>query len=113
MVLLDQLLESCVYHEGSDLHIKADSPPLVRIYGDLLPMEMDPLTADEVRWLCFLLGQHQPRLRRSTLPRRLTGPPSRGMVLLLLPAHRRSTVSLIPISIQEISMFAAVQEDGR
>src|SRR5258708_5153303 len=53
MVLLDQLLESCVYHEGSDLHVKADSPPLVRIHGDLLSMEMDALTADEVKWLCY------------------------------------------------------------
>jgi twitching motility protein PilT len=63
MVLLDQLLESCVYHEGSDLHIKADSPPLVRIYGDLLPMEMDPLTADEVRWLCFSVLTETQRAR--------------------------------------------------
>jgi twitching motility protein PilT len=60
MVLLDQLLQACVYNEGSDLHIKADSPPLVRIHGDLLPLDIDPtapepvaLTADEVRWLCF------------------------------------------------------------
>ena len=53
MVLLDQLLESCVYHEGSDLHLKADSPPLVRIHGDLLAMELDPLTGEEVKWLVF------------------------------------------------------------
>ena len=60
MVLLDQLLQACVYNEGSDLHIKAESPPLVRIHGDLLPLDIDPtapepvaLTADEVRCLCF------------------------------------------------------------
>lgn len=60
MVLLDQLLQACVYNEGSDLHVKADSPPLVRIHGDLLPLDIDPnapepvaLTADEAKWLCY------------------------------------------------------------
>src|SRR5438552_16189934 len=53
MIVLDQLLESCVYHEGSDLHIKADSEPLVRIYGDLFPLDMPVLSADEAKWLCY------------------------------------------------------------
>ncbi|HEV2471331.1 MAG TPA: type IV pilus twitching motility protein PilT, partial [Chthonomonadales bacterium] len=47
------LLESCVYHEGSDLHLKAGGPPLVRIHGDLMPLDMEPLSADQVRWLAF------------------------------------------------------------
>ncbi len=51
MVVLNQLLESVVFHGGSDLHIKAESPPLVRIDGDLFPMEMDPITSDEAKWL--------------------------------------------------------------
>ena len=51
--MIDQLLESCVYHEGSDLHIKADSPPLVRVYGDLMPLDMDPLTPEQARSLSF------------------------------------------------------------
>ncbi len=53
MVLLDDLLAACVYNEGSDLHIKADSSPLIRIYGDLLPLDIDPLSPEEVRSLCF------------------------------------------------------------
>lgn len=53
MVNLDQLLEACVYNQGSDLHIKADSAPLIRIHGDLLQLELDPLTPDEARWLCL------------------------------------------------------------
>jgi|SRR5579871_1452960 len=53
MVTLDELLEACVYNAGSDLHIKADSSPLVRIYGDLLPLDVDPLTPEEVRFLCM------------------------------------------------------------
>ncbi|HZP80527.1 MAG TPA: type IV pilus twitching motility protein PilT [Chthonomonadaceae bacterium] len=53
MLSLDQLLEACVYNQGSDLHIKADSPPLVRIHGEILQLDLDPLTADEARWLCY------------------------------------------------------------
>ena len=36
MVTIDQLLYTTVHHLGSDLHIKADSPPLIRIHGDLI-----------------------------------------------------------------------------
>src|SRR5689334_4645087 len=53
MILLDQLLESCVYNQGSDLHIKVGSPPLVRIHGDLLQLELDPLSPEEAKWLCM------------------------------------------------------------
>jgi len=53
LVLLDDLLAACVYNEGSDLHLKADSSPLIRIYGDLMPLDIDPLTADEVKQLCM------------------------------------------------------------
>ncbi len=53
MILLDQLLESTVYNQGSDLHIKAESPPLVRIHGDLMQLDLDPLTPEEAKWLCF------------------------------------------------------------
>ena len=63
MVVLDQLLESCVHHDGSDLHLKADSPPLVRIHGDLLPFEIDPLTPDQVRFLCLSVLSDTQRTR--------------------------------------------------
>ncbi len=53
LVLLDDLLAACVYNEGSDLHIKADSSPLIRIYGDLLSLDIEPLTPEEARMLCM------------------------------------------------------------
>jgi twitching motility protein PilT len=53
MLTVDQLLYTTVHHEGSDLHIKADSPPLVRIHGDLIQLDIDPLTPDETRALAF------------------------------------------------------------
>ena len=45
---LAQALQYLCDQEGSDLHIKAGSPPMVRISGELTPMPMaDPLTPDE------------------------------------------------------------------
>lgn len=63
MVVLDQLLESTVFHEGSDLHLKAESPPLVRVHGDLIPLDMESLTAEEVRWLAFSMLSDVQRAR--------------------------------------------------
>lgn len=62
-VLVDDLLRACVENEGSDLHIKSDSPPLVRIHGDLLQLDMEPLTPEEVRWLCFSILSETQRVR--------------------------------------------------
>ena len=62
-VTLDQLLESCVANEGSDLHLKADSPPLIRIHGDLLHLDLDPMGASEVRSLCFSILSDVQRIR--------------------------------------------------
>src|ERR1043165_1250018 len=53
MVTVDQLLYTTTHHSGSDLHLKPDSPPLVRIHGDLIHLDMEPLTGDQVRWLAM------------------------------------------------------------
>lgn len=51
-VTIDQLLTETVKRDGSDLHLKAGSPPLLRLYGELLPMqEFGVLTAAEVQEL--------------------------------------------------------------
>ena len=63
MIVLDQLLESCVFHDGSDLHIKAGSPPLIRVYGDLIPLDMEPLTPEEARMLCFTALSDNQKMR--------------------------------------------------
>ena len=45
---LQQALQYLCDQEGSDLHIKAGSPPMVRISGELTPLPMaDPLTPDD------------------------------------------------------------------
>jgi twitching motility protein PilT len=40
-------LQAVVVNQGSDLHIKAGGPPKIRISGSLVPLQVDPLTADQ------------------------------------------------------------------
>lgn len=53
MTALDDLLGATLETDGSDLHIKAGSPPLVRVRGDLLPLERPPLTLDEAKSISY------------------------------------------------------------
>src|SRR5262245_12628154 len=41
--------------DGSDLLIKADSPPLVRVYGDLQRLDMPPVSEEDSRELSYAL----------------------------------------------------------
>lgn len=51
---IDELLRLTVERNGSDLHLKAHSRPMIRVYGDLLPVEeIDPLTPDQIRNLAY------------------------------------------------------------
>jgi twitching motility protein PilT len=40
-------LQAVVVNHASDLHIKVGSPPKIRISGSLVPLQVDPLTADQ------------------------------------------------------------------
>jgi twitching motility protein PilT len=50
---VDELLHKTVEMQGSDLHIKADSPPLVRVHGDLFPLDLPPFSPEEAKRLAF------------------------------------------------------------
>ena len=51
MALAD-LLNEMVAQGASDLHVKAGSPPGLRIHGKLVPIPgLDPLTADDTKAL--------------------------------------------------------------
>ncbi len=50
---VDDLLRELAAKNGSDLHLKAGRPPMMRVSGDLLPTEHPILSADEVRRLVF------------------------------------------------------------
>src|SRR5512136_1887553 len=50
---VDDLLRTAVERDASDIHIKAESPPLLRIYGELIPMDLPPLSVEEAKRLSF------------------------------------------------------------
>lgn len=59
---LPQLLKSLIDQGGSDLHISVDSAPRLRIDGQLLPLDMAPLTSTEAKHLCYsVLTEDQKR----------------------------------------------------
>ena len=63
-VTIDQLLELTVKRDGSDLHLKAFSRPLIRIYGELLPVEeVPPLTPEQIRELAHGIMSEAQRRR--------------------------------------------------
>lgn len=50
---LPQLLKAMLDQGASDLHITSDSPPRLRIDGNLLPLDIPSLSPDESRKLCL------------------------------------------------------------
>lgn len=52
-VSLHHLLKTMMDKGGSDLHITAATPPVIRVDGDLLPLKMPPLSPAECKRLCY------------------------------------------------------------
>ena len=62
--VLAGLLQKTVELGGSDLHIRVDSPPQIRIHGNFVPLEgWSPLTADETRNLAYAYLSEQQAKR--------------------------------------------------
>jgi twitching motility protein PilT len=62
-VPIQQLLKAMVEYGGTDLHITTDSPPQVRIDGNLVPMRLPPVNASQTRWLCYGVMTDLQKLR--------------------------------------------------
>jgi len=45
---VDKIFKALVKLEGSDLHLKVDQPPMVRVKGDLRPLNRPPIDNDEM-----------------------------------------------------------------
>lgn len=59
---LPQLLKALIDQGASDLHIAADSPPRLRIDGNLLPLELPALSGADAKALCYsILTEEQKR----------------------------------------------------
>src|SRR3974377_1199368 len=46
---LHQLLKTLVERGGSDLHLTTNSPPMIRVDGDLIPLDYPPLPPPETK----------------------------------------------------------------
>ena len=57
---IDKLFEACVKKDGSDLHLKADSPPRIRIRGEIVNGK-SPLTNDRIEALVFEIMDEDQR----------------------------------------------------
>lgn len=51
-IMIEQMMEK----NASDIHLRAGSPPYIRLDGDLIPMDMPPLSADDMNEVVFQLG---------------------------------------------------------
>jgi len=60
---IDKLFRALVKLEGSDLHLKVDNPPIVRVKGSLRPMNRGPVSDEEMARLCFpMLDERNRRI---------------------------------------------------
>src|SRR5258706_12417270 len=53
MATLPELLKMTVELEGSDLHIATDTPPQVRVNGELRRLQLPPMTVSETKQLVY------------------------------------------------------------
>ncbi|MBI2823881.1 MAG: PilT/PilU family type 4a pilus ATPase [Planctomycetia bacterium] len=60
---IDKLFRALVKLSGSDLHMKADRPPFIRVNGTLRPMNRGPINDEEMVRLCLpLLNERNRRI---------------------------------------------------
>jgi twitching motility protein PilT len=53
LATLHDFLKEMVERGASDLHITVGVPPMVRVHGELIPLEYPPLKPQETRQLCY------------------------------------------------------------
>ncbi|MCW5936106.1 MAG: type IV pilus twitching motility protein PilT [Fimbriimonadaceae bacterium] len=61
--ILDDLLHRLVELDGSDLHIKVDNPPLMRLRGELERLDVPPLSEQQVHDMLFGILTEEKRDR--------------------------------------------------
>ena len=60
---VNKLFRMAMKHEASDLHLKANQPPMMRLKGDICRMDMRPLTPEDMeRLLLPLLNPKQRKI---------------------------------------------------
>ncbi|MBX7258056.1 MAG: PilT/PilU family type 4a pilus ATPase [Candidatus Hydrogenedentes bacterium] len=56
---INVLIEEMLQKKGSDIHLRAGSPPYMRIDSELQPLDLPPLSSDDMREVVFQLGGQQ------------------------------------------------------
>ena len=59
---IDKLFRALVKLKGSDLHLKVGRPPIVRVNGDLRPLQRGPIEDEEMVRLCFPMMSERNRV---------------------------------------------------
>ncbi|MEZ4366389.1 MAG: type IV pilus twitching motility protein PilT [Kofleriaceae bacterium] len=60
---LHQLLKAMLDKQASDLHLTTNSPPQLRIDGDMVPLRTEPLTPIDTKQLCYSILTDAQKLR--------------------------------------------------
>jgi twitching motility protein PilT len=64
---IDKLFRAVIRLKGSDLHLRVDSQPMIRLRGTLRPMNRGPVTDDEMQRLCLpLLDERNAKIFQET-----------------------------------------------
>ncbi|MBI4583307.1 MAG: type IV pilus twitching motility protein PilT [Planctomycetes bacterium] len=63
MVTIEELVQQLVERNGSDLHISAGAPPMIRINGSLVSMEQEVLDAETTQRLIYSILDNEQILR--------------------------------------------------
>jgi twitching motility protein PilT len=50
---LQDLLKTMIEHDATDLHITTGTPPQIRVYGRLVPLDLPPLTGADTKRLAY------------------------------------------------------------
>jgi twitching motility protein PilT len=58
---IDRLFEALVKLNGSDLHLKVDKPPYMRVKGSLQPLKYPPISAEQMQKLCAPIMNERQR----------------------------------------------------
>lgn len=60
-IFMEELLQLVFDKDGSDLHIAAGVPPMIRVNGKLTPTDYEPLTAEDTQKLIFSILTNDQR----------------------------------------------------
>ena len=60
---IDRYFEALVKLDGSDLHLKVDQPPIMRVKGSLQRLKAPPIGHEQMKSLCFpMLDDRQMKI---------------------------------------------------